>query len=106
MYVIQASPITIALIASRFDEEVDEEERQIRADMRIDSVLRRGCLLRLLMYPMEWFLTRVMVGERQAAEKTFLAGIYWGVFRGHLTGAHISLASQQSNARLMQYLKE
>lgn len=64
------SPLDEAVIQTVFEQESDEDEKIINLQIKQEIYLRKICLLNILIFPIEWVLTRLIFDKQYTELKT------------------------------------
>lgn len=74
-----------AMFSSLFDEQVDLDEQEILYEVEEAKFLKRVCIVKTLLYPMEWLLTRIFLGKAWTVEKVLTQKLYWKFLRNKIS---------------------
>lgn len=72
-------PLVVSLIESVFDEQADYDEDDIKASIIEHKMLKRIALTKVMLYPIEFFVYWLIIGDREARQLTKLKNIYWKI---------------------------
>lgn len=74
----------LAFIESQFDAQADMDVDEAIVKIKTEKLLRKGCVVKLLLYPLEWTLTRVIMGKEAAQILTRGVKGYYYFYKGEI----------------------
>jgi hypothetical protein len=74
-----------ALLCTLFDEYQDHEEQEIIRIMHETKILKNVCLVKTLMYPYEYILSKIFLPKTMVRERIQFQALYWKFLRGKMT---------------------
>lgn len=73
--------IDFVSMESAFDEQTDYDIATIKKSMQHEKFLRKVCLYKMIMFPIEWLTIRIILGKIKAKEHVKLTKLYRAFFK-------------------------
>lgn len=72
------------LAESIFEQNTNADEADIIHEIKINKILRKTCIVKFILYPFEWFFTRLIVGKDASILLEEQFSIYVKYFKGEI----------------------
>lgn len=73
--------VDFVLMESAFEEQTDCDVAAIEKSIRQEKFLRKVCVYKMIMFPMEWLTIRLILGSIKAQEHVKLTKLYLAFFK-------------------------
>lgn len=73
------------ILSCMFDEATDFQEVEIMKEMQESVLIRKVCLVKTLLFPYEWLLTRLILDKEHAKDRASEQSVYWKFLRKKIT---------------------
>lgn len=74
------SALDMTLIETTFEQDADEDCKEITKSIKDSAILRKVCIVKLLLALPQWVITRVVLGKLYAEDHMLVCKLYWNFF--------------------------